>query len=112
MTNASSHWQTVAQVSVLQPFGKALLQVNGFDVAVFRHGEQVFALEDRCPHSGASLCVGSVDGGHVRCPAHGLRFRLSDGLMAGSAPNSHATSLGVRTFDVRIQDEALQLRFD
>lgn len=112
MTDASSHWQTVAQVSVLAPFGKALLKVNGFDVAVFRQGEQVFALEDRCPHSGASLCVGSVDGGHVRCPAHGLRFRLADGLMAGSAPNSHATSLGVRTFDVRIHHQDLQIRFD
>jgi len=53
-----------------------------------------------------------VEGGHVRCPAHGLRFRLTDGLMAGSAHNSHATSLGVRTFDVRIQDDTLQLRTD
>lgn len=76
MTDASSNWQIIAQASVLEPFGKALLKVNGFDVAVFRHGEQVFALKDRCPHSGASLCVGSVDGGYVRCPAHGLRFRL------------------------------------
>ncbi len=112
MTDASSNWQTVAQVCVLQPFGKTLLKVSGFDVAVFKHGEQVFALEDRCPHSGASLCVGRVESGHVRCPAHGLRFRLTDGLMAGSAPNSHATSLGVRTFAVRIHNQDLQLRFD
>ncbi len=112
MTDTSSHWQTVAPASVLQPFGKALLKVNGFDVAVFKHDEQVFAMEDSCPHSGASLCVGRVEGGHVRCPAHGLRFRLNDGLMAGSAPHSHATSLGVRTFPVRTQNEALQLRLD
>lgn len=112
MTDASSHWQTVAPTSVLEPFGKALLKVNGFDVAVFQHSEQVFALEDRCPHSGASLCGGRVEGGHVQCPAHGLRFRLNDGLMAGAPPNSHATSLGVRNFAVRIHQQDLQLRVD
>lgn len=112
MTDASENWQTVAEVAVLQPSGKALLKVNGLDVAVFRQGEQVFALEDRCPHSGASLYVGRVECGHVRCPAHGLRFRLNDGLMAGSAPHSHATTLGVRTFPIRIQGEALQLQID
>ena len=102
-------WQTVAAASVLEPIGKTLIKREGLDIAVFKQGEELYALADSCPHSGASLCVGRVEDGYVKCPAHGLRFRLTDGLLAGSAPGSHSTSLGVRTFPVRITGDELQI---
>lgn len=102
-------WQTVASAAVLEPSGKGLIRFGGVDIAVFRQGDKLFALADSCPHNGASLCVGRVEDGHVKCPAHGLRFRLTDGLLAGSAPGTEFTSLGVRTFPVRISGDALQV---
>lgn len=51
-----------------------------------------------------------VEHGHVQCPAHGLRFRLTDGLLANSPPGSHATSLGVRTFPIRLHEGELQIQ--
>lgn len=105
------NWQTVAPATALEPYGKTLITHGGHDIAIFRQGETLYALADSCPHSGASLCVGRVEGGHVKCPAHGLRFRLADGLLAGSAPDSHSTSLGVRTFQVRIAGEEIQISF-
>lgn len=104
-------WQTVAPAAKLEPHGKTLINHGSLDIAVFRHGEQLYAMDDQCPHSnGASLCTGRIVDGHVKCPAHGLRFRLTDGLLAGSAPGSAGTSLGVRTFPARVMNGELQIQ--
>ena len=51
-------------------------------IAVFRDGGQFYAIDDLCPHMGASLSGGYVEGGIVGCPWHGWRFRLNDGAWA------------------------------
>lgn len=48
-------------------------------LAVFRAGDRWFALQDACPHMGASLADGALDGLHVTCRWHGWRFDLRDG---------------------------------
>jgi nitrite reductase/ring-hydroxylating ferredoxin subunit len=53
---------------------------NGCRVAVFRRGNQLFALADRCPHAGASLAQGRLEGHEVVCPQHGYRFDLRTGI--------------------------------
>lgn len=59
-----------------------VLTVGDRDVAVFRSDGAVHAIDDRCPHAGASLSSGYVENGCVTCPWHGWRFRLSDGAWA------------------------------
>lgn len=63
--------------------GKTVL-ARGKLIAVFRDGERLFALDDACPHMGASLAGGHVEGGVVTCPWHAWRFRLCDGAWADS----------------------------
>jgi nitrite reductase (NADH) small subunit/3-phenylpropionate/trans-cinnamate dioxygenase ferredoxin subunit len=63
--------------------GKTVL-VDGKLIAVFRNGEAFHALDDACPHMGASLAGGHVEDGIVTCPWHAWRFRLSDGAWADS----------------------------
>ena len=41
---------------------------------VFRSGETVAVLEDRCPHRNAPLSAGRVIDGAIECPYHGWRF--------------------------------------
>ena len=53
----------------------------GYDLAVFRVGDAVYAIDDSCPHAGASLVMGQLDGATVSCRAHGLRFDLATGCM-------------------------------
>lgn len=60
----------------------AVVEVNGKDVAVFHVGGQFYAIDDLCPHMGASLSSGHVEDGVVTCPWHYWRFRLSDGAWA------------------------------
>jgi nitrite reductase/ring-hydroxylating ferredoxin subunit len=52
---------------------------QGKRVAVFRRGERWFALQDSCPHMGASLAQGSLDGNAVVCHWHDKRFDLKTG---------------------------------
>jgi nitrite reductase (NADH) small subunit len=51
-------------------------------VAVFRDRDSYFAIDDMCPHMGASLAGGFVEAGIVTCPWHYWRFRLADGAWA------------------------------
>lgn len=65
------------------PDGEAkVVTVNKKDVAVFNDGGTFFAIDDCCPHAGASLAGGFVEDGTVTCPWHAWRFRLVDGAWA------------------------------
>ena len=65
------------------PDGEAkVVTVNKKDVAVFNDGGAFFAIDDCCPHAGASLAGGFVEDGTVTCPWHAWRFRLADGAWA------------------------------
>lgn len=107
-----AEWLSVAPAQALTPAGRALVRLGDLELAVFRVGGALYALEDRCPHGGASLCTGKVEGGHVQCRAHGLRFRLGDGALAGTPAGAAPSAMSVRTFAAREADGWLQLRFD
>ncbi len=57
--------------------------VDGKVIAIFRVGDQVYALDDSCPHNGSSLAGGKLEGAFVQCRAHGLRFDVRTGRMRG-----------------------------
>ena len=63
----------------------------GLDLAVFRLGDEVYAIDDSCPHAGASLSSGRLQGASVTCRAHGLRFRLEHGCGQSPAALQPAT---------------------
>lgn len=48
-------------------------------IAVFRDGDNFFAVSNFCPHQGGPLGEGRVLDGRVTCPWHGFQFRLTDG---------------------------------
>jgi nitrite reductase (NADH) small subunit/3-phenylpropionate/trans-cinnamate dioxygenase ferredoxin subunit len=73
---------TIGKVGDIPDGGTAVVTVNQKDVAVFRVQDQYFAIDDLCPHMGASLSGGYVEDGIVTCPWHYWRFRLSDGAWA------------------------------
>ncbi len=79
--------ETVARVADIPPGTSAVHTVAGKPVAVFNVAGSFYAIDDVCPHAGASLAAGEVDGTVVACPWHGWRFRLTDGGWA-DAPKS------------------------
>ena len=78
-------------------------------VAVFRTADdQVFALEDRCPHKGGPLSEGIVHGAQVTCPLHAWVFDLNTGQAQGADEGAVAT-FSARVVAGRVQLDATRL---
>ncbi|MDA0839872.1 MAG: Rieske (2Fe-2S) protein [Planctomycetota bacterium] len=57
------------------------VRVGERPVALFKVGEEVFALKDVCPHLGASMSRGFIlENKVVACADHGWTFRMEDGI--------------------------------
>ncbi|MDJ0960876.1 MAG: non-heme iron oxygenase ferredoxin subunit [Acidimicrobiia bacterium] len=67
-------------------------------VALFRIGDDVYAIGDRCSHAEASLAEGLVFDGAVECPRHGAEFDLGTGA-AGSLPATTPVPVYTVTID-------------
>ena len=73
-------------------------------VAVFFVDGQYYALNDYCPHMGASLGLGDVRDLTVICDRHGWAFRLADGR------GIDAPDLKAEVFETRVKDGEVQVR--
>ena len=73
-------------------------------VAVFRHGGQIYALNETCPHRGGPLHLGEVTDGIVRCPWHLWQFALATGVSPVN-PRSR-----VATYPVRVENDRVLVR--
>ena len=71
-------------------------------IAVFCQGGQFYAIDDMCPHMGASLSAGYVENGVVTCPWHAWRFRITDGTWADN-PRIKIGSYPVRVVGNEVQ---------
>ncbi len=77
-----AEFQTVGRVADLADGEGMTVSVGNKLIAVFREQDRYYAIDDVCPHMGASLSGGFVDQGIVTCPWHAWRFRLNDGAWA------------------------------
>lgn len=83
--------------------GRAV-SVAGSRVAVFHVGGCWYALQDACPHMGASLAEGSVRERRVTCAWHARSFDLATG-------ESDARAGGcARTYEIRVEGDDVLVR--
>jgi nitrite reductase (NADH) small subunit len=76
----NTHWFDVCELTDIPQLGARVVTHGDLDIAVFRNAEnEVFALEDRCPHKGGPLSQGIVHGKRVTCPLHGWNVELDSG---------------------------------
>jgi nitrite reductase/ring-hydroxylating ferredoxin subunit len=73
----------VANLSELKSAGPFALSANGVDVVLARTGRGWRAFEGRCPHQGALLGEGELDGDALVCRNHRWRFALDSGQRDG-----------------------------
>ncbi len=59
------------------------VEVDGLYVAVVRHEDEVFAIEDECSHAAVPLSDGDVEDCTIECFLHGSRFDLRTGKPTG-----------------------------
>ncbi len=85
----------IGSVEDVRRDGCRVVQVEGRPVGITSVGSRFYAISDRCPHMGASMCTGSLSGTFlpsrpseldyglddqvIRCPWHGWEFDLESG---------------------------------
>jgi nitrite reductase/ring-hydroxylating ferredoxin subunit len=101
---APADFVTVAKVGEIPAGEGRAFAVNGRMVAVFLVEGQYSAIDDFCPHMGASLAGGYVEKGTVTCPWHAWRFCTHDGKWLDNP------KIGVEAFEVRVAGDEIQVR--
>ncbi len=97
-------YETVATLAELPPGQGRAFVVGERLIAVFHLEDGQFrAIDDACPHQGASLAEGHVEDGTVACPWHGWRFRLCNGAWADNP------RLKVNAYPVRVSGDEIQV---
>lgn len=91
---------------VPQPGMRALIETPDLSLALFNVDGQFYAIDDSCPHQGASLCGGKLAGKVIQCCAHGLRFDLASGYLLNS------TALKVACYPVAVEGDQLFIVID
>ncbi len=76
-------------------------------VAMFRIGDDVYAIGDVCSHAEASLAEGEVFGTEVECPRHGSEFDMTTG-----EPGSLPATQPVPTYNVTIEEGVVFLHLE
>jgi nitrite reductase (NADH) small subunit/3-phenylpropionate/trans-cinnamate dioxygenase ferredoxin subunit len=99
-----SEFRTVCRVGeIAEDEGKAV-SVGDKLIAVFRHEGRYYAIDDCCPHMGASLSDGCVEKGIVTCSWHAWRFRLHDGAWADNP------RITIGCYPVRVEGDEVQVQ--
>ncbi len=104
MICSDNAWTDIGPLEAVPREGARLVRTAGGCLAVFRTAtDEVFALEDRCPHKDGPLSQGIVHGRSVTCPLHNWVVSLSNGEAEGADDGQ------VKTFPVKVEDGRLLL---
>lgn len=96
------NWIAIGKIEDIPLRGARCVKTPQGKIAVFRTAEnEVFAIEDHCPHKGGPLSQGIVHGAAVTCPLHNWVISLETGTALGADEGE------VRTIPVRHEDGKL-----
>jgi len=71
------------------------------DLALFRDSNgEICCVVDQCPHRGAALSAGKIEGDCIRCPFHGLEFD-KNGKCTFIPANGKASTADISRYNVR-----------
>ena len=99
-----SEFVTVAKIGEI-PAGQGMAYpVGDRMVAVFNQSDGYQAIDDFCPHMGASLAGGFVENDIVTCPWHAWRFCVRDGTWCDNPV------IKIDSYEVRVEGDEIQVR--
>lgn len=105
----SDGWHSLVEMAALPQRTLVTREVDDVSVILYRHGDEVTVMLERCPHQSGPLGEGEVEeiDGHacVVCPWHGSAFRLNGGeVVHGPSGNDQ------QILPTRIENGVLQTR--
>lgn len=100
-------WFDIGTIDDIPQRGARCVKTPQGKIGVFRtQDDQIFAIEDHCPHKGGPLTQGIVHGAAVTCPLHNWVISLETGKALGADEGS------VKTILVRIEDGRISIALD
>lgn len=85
-------WIDISPLDAIPKRGARLVKTAHGCVAIFRTGaDEIFALDNACPHKNGPLAEGIVHGNSVTCPLHNWVISLETGLVQGLDEGKVAT---------------------
>jgi len=91
-------------LSSLQAGKPVRIEQNGVSICVARVGDEVFAINDVCSHSDASLSEGDITDFKIECWLHGAEFDLRTG--EALTPPAVAP---VKTYSVTVDGDSVKV---
>ncbi|MFP3605871.1 anthranilate 1,2-dioxygenase ferredoxin subunit AndAb [Paraburkholderia sp. SIMBA_053] len=107
MEQTLDSWQTIGTLDDFAEGEPAAIVAGNRQVAIFRLGDDVFALNDLCSHGHARLSDGYVEDGCVECPLHQGLIDIRTG-----APRCAPITEPVRVFPIRVVDSRVEIHVD
>lgn len=104
--SSDSEFVAIAKVGDIPAGEGRCYPINGRMIAMFFTDGEYRAIDDFCPHMGASLSAGWVEEGAVTCPWHAWRFCTREGTWLDN-PRS---PLRVGTYEVKIEGDDIFVR--
>ena len=99
-----TEFQPVGRVEEFAAGRGRMVTVNGRHVALFRLGNEFFALDNMCLHRGGPLCDGQIENDVVTCPWHFWSYEIRTGTMVQDP------RVGVSRHEVRVDGEVISVR--
>ena len=99
-----SEFQTVCKISDVKDGEGRTVIIGNKLIALFRVDGQYHAIDDVCPHMGASLSGGYLENDIVTCPWHAWRFRVTDGTWADNP------RIKIGCYPVRVVNDEIQIQ--
>ena len=104
MNAMAALWMEIGTLSDIPKQGARCVVAGEKTIAVFRTmDDQVFALEDKCPHKNGPLSQGIVHDGCVTCPLHNWVISLATGQAQGADEGE------TRTYPVKLEGDTILL---
>lgn len=96
----------IIKLSELPPGKGTRIEFNKKEIALFRQGNSVFAVQNQCPHQQAELADGYIKNNKLYCYLHHWAFDLSSGAYAFNQ------ALKITMYDVRIENDQVLIAMD
>ena len=106
MSAITGRYVPVARVGEIADGGVKIVRIEDQAIAVFRLGDEYYAMDDVCTHDGGPLAEGLIEGDEIECPRHGARFSIRTGAvlcLPATAP--------VTTYPVRVENGEILVRW-
>ncbi len=104
MNEIPEDFSKVCKLSELKEGVGKRAMIDEIDIALFKSGGKIYALQNVCPHQHLPVIYeGFIEDEKIYCPAHGWGFNLCDGKLGGK-------SKGLDSYEVKISGDDIFIK--